>query len=373
MAEKMKILITGSQGFIGKNLEVELRNKGYEDIFGFDKDSDKKLLFEYTRECDFVFHLAGVNRPKNEKEFMENNFGFTLELLNSLESNNNKSPILMTSSVQAELDNPYGKSKKEAEDILLAYSKKTGAKVYIYRLPNLFGKWSSPNYNSVVATFCHNIANGLEIKINDPEAEILLCYIDEVVKEFLEVLSSKKNFNGKFLDVPQKYKITVGELAKKIKSFKDNRKTLIMPSLKSTFDKALFGTYSSYLPKDKFSYKLKKNTDQRGWLAEFIKSDSMGQIFISKTKPGITRGNHWHHTKVEKFLVVQGDAFIKFRNVNDKKIIEYKVNGDEPEVVDIPPGYTHLIENIGSDDVIVLFWASEIFNRDEPDTYYLEL
>jgi UDP-2-acetamido-2,6-beta-L-arabino-hexul-4-ose reductase len=370
----MKILVTGSKGFVGKNLIVELKNRGYKEIFEFDKDTDKKLLNKYTKACEFVFHLAGVNRPKSEKEFMVNNFGFTSELLDLLKKNNNRAPILITSSIQARLNNPYGRSKKEAEDLLFSYSKETGAKVFIYRLPNIFGKWCRPNYNSVVATFCYNIANNLEIKIDDPEAEVVLCYIDDVIDEFLKVLENKKDTNTKkLLNVSKNYRITVGKLAKKIYSFKKNRVTLIMPELSNSFGRALFGTFSSYLPKDDFSYKLKKNKDERGWLAEFIKSESMGQIFISKTKPGITRGNHWHHTKVEKFLVIKGEAIIRFRQINTNEIIDYKVNGEEPEVVDIPPGYTHSITNIGKDDAIVLFWASEIFDKEKPDTYYLEV
>jgi len=370
----MKILVTGSKGFVGKNLTVELKNRGYKHIFEFDQETSRKLLDKYVKECEFVFHLAGINRPKDEKEFMVNNFGFTSELLDLLKRNNNKAPILITSSIQASLDNPYGRSKKEAENLLFSYSKETGAKVFVYRLPNIFGKWCRPNYNSVVATFCYNIANNIDIKINDSCAEVVLCYIDDVMDEFLKVVENKKYSKAnKLINFSKTYEITVGELAKKIYSFKKNRETLIMPGLANSFDRALFGTFSSYLPKDDFSYKLEKSKDERGWLAEFIKSESMGQIFISKTKPGITRGNHWHHTKVEKFLVVNGEAIIKFRKINTNEIINYKVNGDKPEVVDIPPGYTHSITNIGKDDAVILFWASEIFNKEKPDTYYLEV
>ena len=369
----MKILVTGSNGFVGKNLIAELKNKGYIDIYEFDKDTKKSLLAEYVKECEFVFHLAGINRPKNEKEFMEGNYGFTHELLELLKKHNNKAPVLITSSIQAERDNPYGISKKATEELLFAYGKETGVKVLVYRLANLFGKWCRPNYNSVVATFCHNIARDLDTQVNAPNEELILCYIDDVLVEFVAALERRETRAGKFCIVPITYKITLGDLADKLYSFGKNRETLIMPSLESNFDRALYGTFLSYLAEDNFSYKLKKNVDNRGWLAEFIKSKSMGQIFISKTKPGITRGNHWHHTKVEKFLVIQGEAVIKFRKIDSDEVIEYKVNGETPEVVDIPTGYTHSIVNIGEEDVITLFWASEIFNLDKPDTHYLEV
>ena len=369
----MKIFVTGSNGFVGKNFIAELKNKGYTSIFEFDRDTNKDFLDKYAKECEFVFHFAGVNRPKDEKEFMKGNFGFTSELLELLKKHNNKAPVLFTSSIQAEIDNLYGISKKAGEDLLFAYSKETGAKVLVYRLPNIFGKWCRPNYNSVVATFCHNIARDLDIQIHNPEAELTLCYIDDVLAEFIRAIEGNETRDGDFCCVPVTNKITLSALAEKLYSFRKNRDTLIMPPLQRQLDIALYGTYLSYLPEDKFSYKLKKNVDNRGWLAEFIKSESMGQIFISKTKPGITRGNHWHHTKAEKFLVIQGKAVIKFRKIDNDKIIEYKVNGETPEVVDIPPGYTHSIVNIGEEDVITLFWASDIFNLDKPDAYYLEV
>lgn len=369
----MKILVTGANGFVGKNLIVELRNQGYEEIFNVSRETDISLLDSYTKECDFVFHLAGVNRPKDEKEFMEGNYDFTSALLGLLKKHNNKSPILFTSSTQVERNNPYGRSKKASEDLLFAYSKETGAQALVYRLPNLFGKWCKPNYNSAIATFCHNIARNLEIQVNDPNTELTLCYIDDVIAEFLCALEGNETKNGDFCNVSVTHRITLGELIKKIYSFKNNRETLIMPSLELEFDKALYSTFLSYLDEDNFSYKLKKNVDNRGWLAEFIKSKSMGQIFISKTKPGITRGNHWHHTKVEKFLVIQGEAVIKFRKINSENVLEYKVNGENLEIVDIPVGYTHSIENIGKQDVITLFWACEIFNPEKPDTYFVEV
>ncbi|NRD76335.1 capsular polysaccharide biosynthesis protein CapF [Bacillus sp. BRMEA1] len=369
----MKILVTGANGFVGKNLVAELKNKGYNEIFKVTRETDYSRLEAYTKECDFVFHLAGVNRPKDEEEFMEGNFGFTLSLLELLKKHQNQSPVLITSSTQAAMENPYGKSKKAVEDLLFSYSLEMGAKALVYRLPNLFGKWSSPNYNSVVATFCHNIARGKAIQVHNPDTELTLAYIDHVIAEFIRALEGNETVCGEFCMVPVTYRITLGELADKLYSFKNNRESLVMPSLENDVDKALYSTFLSYLEEDDFSYKLKKNVDHRGWLAEFIKSESGGQIFISKTKPGVTRGNHWHHTKVEKFLVIQGEATIRFRKIDSHQILEYKVNGEIPEVVDIPPGYTHSIENTGKEDVITLFWACEVFNPEKPDTYFLEV
>ncbi|MBL4954458.1 capsular polysaccharide biosynthesis protein CapF [Neobacillus sp. YIM B02564] len=369
----MKILVTGANGFVGKNLIAELENKGYKDIYKFTRDTDSSKLETYARECDFIFHLAGVNRPKDEKEYLEGNVGFILKLVELLKKHLNPCPILFTSSTQAALDNPYGQSKKTVEDVLFSYSKEYGAKVLIYRLPNLFGKWCRPNYNSVVATFCHHIARNKDIQIHDPNRELTLCYIDDCVAEFLQALEGKETVNGDFCVVPVTHNITLEALAEKLYSFKENRETLVMPSLENELDKALYSTFLSYLEENQFSYKLTKNADHRGWLAEFIKSKANGQIFISKTKPGVTRGNHWHHTKVEKFLVIQGEATIRFRNINSENVLEYRVNGEVPEVVDIPPGYTHSIENTGTEDVITLFWACEIFNPDKPDTYFVEV
>ncbi|MEV5029135.1 NAD-dependent epimerase/dehydratase family protein [Paenibacillus sp. LPE1-1-1.1] len=369
----MKILVTGANGFLGKNLIAELKNRGYSNILEITRATDRVLMNEYTKECDFVFHLAGVNRPQDESDFMEGNFGFTSELIELLKKHTNKSPILITSSIQAERDNPYGISKKAGEDLLFQYSKETGVKSIVYRLPNLFGKWSKPNYNSVVATFCYNIARNVDVQINDANASLVLSYIDDVVAEFIRALEGNENKDGPFSYVSETYSLTVGELANKLYSFRNNRETLLMPSLENQFDRALYGTFLSYLEEDNFSYRLKKYEDNRGWLSEFIKSDSMGQIFISKTKPGITRGNHWHHTKVEKFLVIQGEAVIKFRKIETDEILEYKVNGETAEVVDIPVGYTHSITNTGDGELITLFWACEIFNPDKPDTYYVEV
>lgn len=368
----MKILITGAKGFVGKNLIAELRNKGYLDILEYDIDTDPEMLDEYTRQCEFVYHLAGVNRPTDEKEFMEGNAGFTDILLGSLKKNNNQSPVLITSSIQAELDNPYGNSKKASEDSLFHYGNENGIRILVYRLPNLFGKWCRPNYNSVVATFCHNIANDLPVKVNDPNALLRLCYIDDVVNEFIAGLNSQENRKTDgFCYVDQVHEILLGELADNLYAFKASRTTLIMPSLQNDFDKALYATFLSYLSHDGFSYTPDMKHDNRGWLAEIIKSNAFGQIFISKTKPGITRGNHWHHTKAEKFLVIQGEAVIKLRKIDSDKVIQYNVSGDKLEIVDIPVGYTHSISNTGTNDVITLFWADEFFNPEKPDTFFL--
>jgi UDP-2-acetamido-2,6-beta-L-arabino-hexul-4-ose reductase len=370
----MKILVTGAKGFVGKNLVVELRNRGYRDIFEYDIDTPPALLEEYSRQCEFVFHLAGVNRPQDEKEFMEGNFGFTSTLLACLKKHANRAPILITSSIQATLDNPYGKSKKAGEDLMFAYGRENDSKVLVYRLSNLFGKWCRPNYNSVVATFCHNIANDLPIKINDPDVRLRLCYIDDVVGEFIAGLEAKENRAADgFCFVPQEYEIKLGDLASRLFAFIDNRKTLVMPALQDGIDKALYATLMSYLPHDKFGYPLDMKRDNRGWLAEFIKTGSFGQIFVSKTKPGVTRGNHWHHTKIEKFLVIQGEALIKFRKIDEEKVVEYQVTGEKLEVLDIPAGYTHSITNTGTGELITLFWADEIFDPAKPDTYYTEV
>jgi UDP-2-acetamido-2,6-beta-L-arabino-hexul-4-ose reductase len=369
----MNILVTGSKGFIGRNLIAELKNRGFTNIFEISRESDKSLLNKYAKECDFIFHLAGVNRPINDSEFIKGNLDFTAELLTALEKHNNKSPILFTSSIHALQDSNYGRSKRAAEDLLFSYKEKINAQVLVYRLSNVFGKWCKPNYNSVVATFCHNIARGLEIKINNPDSVLALSYIDEVIDEFVRAIDGEGTKDGLFYKVPSVYSISLGELSEKLYAFHNNRNSLVMPSLESDLDKALYATYLSYLEDNDFSYKLNKRTDNRGWLAEFIKSEGMGQIFISKSKPGVIRGNHWHHTKVEKFLVIQGQAIIKFKKIDLDEIIEYKVNGEIPEVVDIPAGYAHSIENIGEDDLITLFWASEIFDPERPDTYFLEV
>jgi len=369
----MNILVTGAKGFIGKNLIAELKNRKYTDIFEYDKDTDPSLLDKYCKEADYIFHLAGVNRPKDQSEFMEGNYGFTSTLLGTLKKYKNTCPIMISSSIQAKLDNPYGKSKKAGEDLLFQYSKENNVEVYVYRLSNLFGKWSKPNYNSVVATFCYNIARDLEIKINNPESELTLCYIDDVLDEFKRALKNKPTKKGNYCYVPVTYNTTVGELAKIIQSFKETRKNLNIPNLSNSFIKKLYSTYLSYLPENQFSYELKMNVDNRGSFTEFIKTLDRGQVSINIIKPGITKGNHWHHTKNEKFLVAYGEGAVRFRKIDSQEIIEYKVSGDKLEVVDIPPGYTHNIENVGKTDMVTVMWANEPFNPENPDTYYLEV
>ncbi|MFS7431284.1 NAD-dependent epimerase/dehydratase family protein [Carnobacterium maltaromaticum] len=369
----MKILVTGANGFIAKNLISQLNNEGFENIQKYTLENSIDDLSKFCEECDFVFHLAGVNRPESESEFFEGNVTFTEKLIQLLEQNRNYVPIILSSSIQAELNNPYGKSKLQAEQSIFNYGKRNNVKAMVYRLKNVFGKWSRPNYNSVVATFCYNVSRNIPITINNEAAKMRLSYVDDVVKEFIYVMKNEPRKNGEFCIIPTEYEITVGELAIKIKAFNENRETLVMPSLKNQFDRDLYATYLSYLAEDNFSYKLKKNIDNRGWLAEFIKSEDNGQIFISTTKPGVTRGNHWHHTKVEKFLVIQGNALIKFRDINTKNVIEYVIEGENLEVIDIPAGYTHSITNIGTEDIITLFWACEIFDQNNPDTYYVEV
>ena len=369
----MKILITGAKGFIGKNLISELRNRKYDDIFEYDRDTDSSLLEEYCKEADFVFHLAGVNRPKEQSEFMEGNFGFTSDLLDSLKKHNNTCPVMISSSIQAELDNPYGESKKAGEDLLFAFSKETRSKVLVYRFPNVFGKWCRPNYNSAVATFCHNIAHDLPIQVNDPNVVMNLVYIDDVLNELIEALEGNENKVGEFCEVPVVHTITLGEIVDLICSFKKSREDRSVPNMSDAFAKKLYSTYLSYLPEYQFSYDLRMNVDQRGSFTEFIKTPDRGQVSVNISKPGITKGNHWHHTKNEKFLVVSGKGVIRFRKIDSAEVLQYFVSGDKMEVVEIPTGYTHNIENLGDSDMITIMWANEPFDPEKPDTYYLEV
>ncbi|WML55183.1 capsular polysaccharide biosynthesis protein CapF [Neobacillus sp. PS3-12] len=369
----MNILITGSKGFVGKNLIAELKNRGYNDLFEFTKESDISLLEKYTKECDFVFHLAGVNRPKDEKEFMEGNYCLTSQLLELLKKHGNKATILYTSSIQAEKDNPYGKSKKAGEDLLFNYYLETDAKVYIYRLPNLFGKWSKPNYNTVVATYCHSIARHLDIEVNNPEADLTLCYIDDVLEEFFRALDGNPTMQDDYCIVPVTHNIKLVELANIIKSFKESRTNLSIPNMGDALTKKLYSTYLSFLLENKFSYDLKMNCDHRGSFTEFMRTPERGQVSINVSKPGITKGNHWHHTKNEKFLVVSGDGLIRFRKIDSEEIIEYRVSGEKLQVVDIPTGYTHSIVNVGEKDLVTVMWANECFDLNKPDTYFLEV
>lgn len=369
----MKILVTGAKGFIGKNLIAELRNKNYTDILQYSRETNPDLLDDYCREADFVFHLAGVNRPKEQHEFMEGNYGFTSTLLETLKKHQNSCPVMISSSTQVNLDNPYGNSKKAGEDLLFDYSKQTGAKVLVYRFPNVFGKWCRPNYNSAVATFCHNIANGLPITVNDRNVVMNLVYIDDVIEEMIQALNDNENKVVEFCEVPVNHTITLGEIADLIHSFKNSREERSIPNMSDPFTKKLYSTYLSYLPEDQFSYDLKMNVDQRGSFTEFIKTPDRGQVSVNISKPGITKGNHWHHTKNEKFLVVSGKGVIRFRKIDSDEVIEYFVSGEKMEVVDIPVGYTHNIENLGDTDMVTIMWANEPLDPDKPDTYYLEV
>lgn len=368
-----RVLVTGSNGFVGKNLVAELRNQGYKDLYLFNRESSFEDLDNYTRDCDFVFHLAGVNRPENESEFMEGNQGLTYKLLQYLVKNGNKAPVLISSSIQAEKDNLYGQSKKAGENELFDYAKKTGAKVFVYRLPNLFGKWSKPNYNTVVATFCYNLARNIDIQIDNPTALLELAYIDDVLQEFLKALKGNQTMEGGFCAVPITHKVEVGDLAELIRSFKESRSSLSVPVMSDGLAKKLYSTYLSFLPEDDFSYDLKMNIDNRGSFTEFLRTADRGQVSINISKPGITKGNHWHHTKNEKFLVVSGKGLIRFRGIDSEEIIEYYVNGDKLQVVDIPTGYTHSIVNVGEKDLVTVMWVNESFDPEKPDTHYLEV
>ncbi len=370
----MKILVTGAKGFVGKNLVASLRLIPDVEIYSYDIDTDNSLLSDYTKDCDFVFHLAGVNRPKDPSEFMTGNFGFTDTLLTQLKKVGNTAPILMTSSTQAELDNPYGQSKKEGENLLFNYGNETSAKVYVYRLPNVFGKWCRPNYNSAVATFCYNISRELPITVTDRNIELTLVYIDDVVKELIAAMHGNANVcEDGYCRVPVSHKATLGHITDLLYKFKESRTTLSVPYMKDEFEKKLYSTYLSALPEEDFSYGLNTHSDHRGSFTEIIRTEGQGQFSVNISKPKITKGNHWHHTKNEKFLVVSGTGVIRFRDINSDKVIEYFVDGTNLKVVDIPPGYTHNIENLGDCDMVTFMWANEPFDPENPDTYYLEV
>lgn len=367
------VLITGVNGFIGRNLYVELSRDEDITVLQYGSENTQKELKDLVQKADFIFHFAGINRPKDETEFDVGNRELTDVIANHLRSMKKKTPVFFSSSTQAEQDSPYGKSKKAAEDILFKLSKENGNPVFVYRLTNVFGKWCKPNYNSVVATFCNNIATGKDIVINDPETKLHLIYIDDIIRECLKCLNGDIKPSKQILFIQPEFTATLQEIADKINSFKTSRETILLPNFESDFDKYLYATYTSYLETDNFGYELEMKHDERGWLSEFVKSKQFGQIFVSKTKPGITRGNHWHHTKIEKFLVVSGEAEIKFRKLETEEVYRYKVTGEQLKVLDIPAGYTHSITNTGKDELITIFWSDEIFNKDAPDTYYLEV
>lgn len=369
----MKILITGSGGFIGKNLIAELKSKKEHELFLYDVDTDQALLDHYTKECDFVFHLAGTNRPKTEEEFLEGNRDFTALLLKKLKEHGNTCPILVSSSIQAELDNPYGRSKRAGEELLIRYAEENNTDLFLYRLPNVFGKWSRPNYNSAVATFCYNIARDLPIQVNDPNTILRLVYIDDVLCEFTNALKGKVVREDGYCIIPTVHTVTLQTIVDLLHSFRESRRALSVPNMRNAFEKALYSTYLSFLPEDSFSYSLKMNSDQRGSFTEIIRTAERGQFSVNISNPNITKGNHWHHTKNEKFVVVQGEGVIRFRKINTEEIIEYKVSGSSIEVVDIPPGYTHTITNVGEGELVTFMWANEPFDPDNPDTIYEEV
>lgn len=365
----MKILVTGARGFIGRNLIAYLRVRGDCTVIPFDIDDSPADLRAGLESADIVYHLAGVNRPQSEDEFETGNVRLTREICAALNGLGATPAIVMSSSAQAALDNPYGRSKRRAEDALHEFGARSGARVRIYRLKNVFGKWCRPNYNSVVATFCHNIANDLPIRISDPRRELELVYIDDVIEAFLAELPVQSGSNS-CREIPS-VRLTLGELAGRTQSFHEMRATLLAPNFSIRFNQQLYATYLSYVPDNARGRQLEIKPDQRGALAEFIKSEAFGQVFISRTRPGVTRGNHYHHTKTEKFFVVEGEAVIRMRHIETDHLAEYRVRGRDFQVIDIPPGYTHSIENIGAGELITLFWASEIFDPDRPDTYFL--
>ena len=382
----MNILVTGAKGFVGKNLVEALKNirdgkdktRGIGSdliIYEFDIDTPPENLDEYCKAADFVFHIAGVNRPENQEEFMEGNFGFTSVLLETLKKYDNKAPILITSSIQAALDNPYGKSKKAGEDLIFGYGKENGVKTLVYRLPNLFGKWCRPNYNSAVATFCHNISHNLPITVNDENHQLTLVYIDDLIDEMLRGLKGEETRDGEFCSVPVSHKATLGEIVKLLYEFKNIPETKFVPDLtENSFSKKLYSTYLSYLDPKNFSYELKMNCDDRGSFTEIIRTLNGGQFSVNISKPGITKGNHWHNTKTEKFVVVSGEGLIRLRKINSEEVVEYRVSGEKITVVDMIPGYTHSIVNLSdTKDLVTLMWCNECFDPERPDTFFEEV
>ena len=394
----MNILVTGAEGFVGKNLCAALknirdnkdrtRNIKIEEIFEYDIDTERNLLDGFCERADFVFNLAGVNRPKDNAEFMEGNFGFASDLLNTLKKHNNKCPVMLSSSVQATLigryDGEYGRSKKVGEELFFKYAEETGAKVLVYRFPNLFGKWCRPNYNSAVATFCHNTANDLPITVNDRNIELELLYIDDLVAEMLDALENNEHRcefdgintviteGGKYCAVPTTHKVTLGEIADLLEQFKNQPKTLFMPEIPDgSFAKKLYSTYLSYLPKEKVSFPLKMNIDERGSFTELLKTAGCGQFSVNISKPGITKGQHWHNSKWEFFIVVSGHGLIEERKIGSDEVLRFEVSGEEIEAVHMLPGYTHNIINLSdTEDLVTLMWANEQFDPSHPDTFF---
>lgn len=377
----MKILVTGAHGFVGKNLCSQLHNiktgkaSNYpvtiSKVMEYDIDTAPALLDEFCQCADFVFNLAGVNRPKESEEFMKGNFGFTSTLLDTLKKHNNTCPVMISSSTQATLNNPYGESKRAGEQLMQEYSKESGAPVLIYRFPNVFGKWCRPNYNSAVATFCNNIAHGLPIQVNNSNVVMNLVYIDDVVEELIAALSHTEHRDGDFCVVPVVHAVTLGEIVELLYSFKEMQQTLGVPDLADAFAKKLYSTYLSYLPQNKFSYPVKMNIDDRGSFTELIRTVGCGQFSVNISKPGITKGQHWHHTKNEKFIVVSGHGLIQLRKIDSQEVINFKVSGENIEVVEMIPGYTHNIINLSeTEDLVTFMWCNECFDPKRPDTFF---
>ena len=369
----MNILITGASGFIGKNLIAALMERRDLVLLEVDRDTEEGRMDSYCREADFVFHLAGINRPVDESEFIKGNRDFMSTLLEYLKKHGNTCPVMLSSSIQAELDNAYGKSKREAESLLFDYGEQRGAPILVYRFPNVFGKWSRPDYNSVVATFCHYTARGLPIRVDDPETIMNLVYIDDVVDEMLRALEGHPARRGRFCEVPVTYSLRLGELAGEILSFGECRKNLSVPDLGNTFIRKLYSTYLSFLPEDDLAYPLVQRQDERGGFAEFIRTPDRGQVSVNVTKPGVVKGNHWHRSKTEKFLVVQGQGVIRLRRIDGEEVLGYPVRGNPLEVVEIPPGYVHQLENTGEEDLVTVMWANEAFDPEKPDTFFMEV
>lgn len=374
----MKVLLTGANGFVGRNLRQHLVERKDVEVVEFTRADDPSTLAERVAAADFVFHLAGVNRPQEPQEFVTGNAELTAvlaaELRRIAEQSGRAIPVVYASSIQAGLDNPYGQSKRSAEQALLALSEQ-GIPVSVFRLPNLFGKWCKPNYNSVIATFCHNIARGLPIQVANPDAVLTLAYVDDVVKAFLSVMdgqAAERDSEGFALVTPQ-YSATVGELARQIEAFRDSRQTLVSERVGQGLVRALYSTYVSYLPKEAFAYSVPEHGDQRGIFVEFLKTPDSGQFSFFTAHPGITRGGHYHHSKTEKFLVIKGEALFKFRHVQTGESHELRTSGAKAEIVETVPGWTHDITNVGNEEMIVMLWANEIFDRANPDTYALPL
>lgn len=379
----MKILVTGAHGFVGKNLCATLyniaagkdRSYGMDtaiEVYEYDVDTDAALLDSYCRDCDFVFHLAGVNRPQDPAEFMTGNFGFTSTLLDALRRHKNTCPVMISSSIQAALDNPYGLSKRAGEELLFAYGAEAGADVLVYRLPNVFGKWCRPNYNSAVATFCHNVANDLPIQVNDRATQLTLVYIDDVVDELMRALMGKATRDGVYCRVPVEHKVTLGEIVDLIYAFHEQPSTLMMPEIPAgSFAKKLYSTYLSYLPAEKAVFDLKMNVDDRGSFTELLKTASCGQVSVNISKPGITKGQHWHHTKWEFFMVVSGVGRIEQRKIGSDEVLTFDVSGECIQAIHMLPGYTHNIINLSdTQDLVTLMWANELFDPNKPDTFF---